>query len=126
MPYIFLKSIIESAITNYLCPQCQSKTNEQSIAISAISSHGIDLTIHCPACGTHAQMSAEINTMASQLLSNENGRKFLEEFVKNGGVIDATVLNKQDPNYKGIRAEDIEKVDADIKNARTIEDLMGE
>jgi hypothetical protein len=44
----------------------------------------MDVHIHCHVCGTHSQLNAEINTMASQILASENGKKFLEEFLKNG------------------------------------------
>jgi hypothetical protein len=63
--------------------------------------------------------------MASELLTRENGGKFFEEFIKNGGHIGATMINKKNPTTKGINAEDIAKIDEDIKNAKTIEDLMG-
>lgn len=83
MPYIILKNIIESVISNFACPQCKSNTNEQAIHISAISSQGIDINITCHTCGANSQLNAEINTVASQLLANEHGRKFFEGFIKN-------------------------------------------
>jgi hypothetical protein len=84
MHYIFLKNILESVLANFTCPQCHNKTNDQSIKVTGISSHGIDIHIHCHICSTHSQLNAEINTIAGQMLQNENGKKFLEEFLKNG------------------------------------------
>jgi hypothetical protein len=62
--------------------------------------------------------------MASQILASENGKKFLEEFLKNGWVLDAQMMSKNQ-NPKWIQTEDIEKFNADIEKAKTIEDLMG-
>ena len=81
--------------------------------------------IHCHMCSSKSQLNAEINTMASQMLTSEHGRKFFDEFIKNGGTLDTTMLNNADKNTKWIKAEDIAKVDEDLKNAKTIEDLMG-
>jgi transcription elongation factor Elf1 len=126
MPYIFLKNILESVIANYLCPDCGSKTSAEQLNITGMSSRGIDIHLVCSVCGIHSQLSAEVNTMASELLTSENGHKFFEEFIKNGGNIDAKMINKKNPNAKGINAADIAKIDADIQNAKSIEDLMKE
>lgn len=62
--------------------------------------------------------------MASELLNTEHGNKFFEEFIKNGGTIGAKMINKKAPPSKGINDADIAKIDEDIKNAKSIEDLM--
>ncbi len=126
MPYIFLKNILESVISNYLCPDCGSKTSAEHISITGMSSRGIDIHLVCSVCGIHSQLSAEVNTMTSELLTSENGHRFFEEFIKNGGNIGPTMINKKNKNSKGINAADIAKIDADIQNAKTIEDLMQE
>lgn len=82
MQYIFLKTIIDTIITNFQCPHCQNKTNEQSIQISGVSTSGLDIIIHCHVCKAHTQLNAEINTMAAQMLQNEHGRRYFEEFLK--------------------------------------------
>lgn len=62
------------------------------------------------------------------MLQSENGKKFLEEFMKNGGTLWAKMENKNiiltTKNKVGIKDEDIQKLDEDIQNAKTIEDLM--
>jgi hypothetical protein len=126
MPYIFLKNILESVIANYICPDCGSKTSPEQLNITGMSSRGVDIHIICSVCSVHSHLSAEVNTMASEMLSNENGQKFFEEFIKNGGKLDATMINKANQNPKGINAADIAKIDADIQNAKSIEDLMKE
>lgn len=126
MPYIFLKNILESVIANYICPDCGSKTSPEQLNITGMSSRGIDIHLICSVCSVHSQLSAEVNTMASELLTSENGHKFFEEFIKSGGNIDATMINKKNPNAKWINAADIAKIDADIQNAKSIEDLMKE
>lgn len=124
MLYIFLKNILESVISNYKCPDCGSQTNAEQLNILGISSRWIDIHLVCSVCGIHSQLSAEVNTMASELLSTEDGKKFFEEFMKNGGTMNAKMINKKNINKKWINADDIAKIDKDIKNAKTIEDLM--
>lgn len=124
MPYIFLKNIIESVIANYICPDCGNKTSAEQLSITGMSSRGIDIHLVCSVCNIHSQLSAEVNTMASELLTGENGGKFFEEFIKNGWQIGATMINKNHPKTKWINAADLAKIDEDIKNAKTIEDLM--
>ena len=124
MPYIFLKNILESVIANYLCPECSSRIGAEQLLITGISSRGIDIHITCPTCNIHSQLSAEVNTMGSELLNTEHGNKFFEEFIKNGGTIGAKMINKNNSQTKWINAADIAKIDEDIKNAKTIEDLM--
>ena len=124
MPYIFLKNILESVINNYLCPDCGGKTSAEQLNITGMSSRWVDIHITCSVCGIHSHLSAEVNTMASELLNGENGNKFFEEFIKNGGTLGATMNNKKSKNIKWINAADIAKIDEDIKNAKSIEDLM--
>lgn len=127
MQYIFLRNILETVLANYVCPQCQGKTNEQSLQVTGISSNGVDIHIQCHVCGHHAQLGAEINTLAAQMLENENGRKYFEEFLSHGGTIGATLQNKKNKkieNSNSIKDEDIQKVHDDLKNAKSIEDLM--
>ncbi|NRH21490.1 hypothetical protein HOO68_05625 [Candidatus Gracilibacteria bacterium] len=124
MPYIFLKNILESIIANYVCPDCGGKTSAEQLNITGISSRGIDVHLTCSVCNTHSHLSAEVNTMASELLNTEHGNKFFEEFIKNGGTIGAKMINKNNTQTKGINAADIAKIDEDIKNAKSIEDLM--
>ncbi len=125
MPYIFLKNIIDSVISNFICPDCSNKTSAEYLNINWMSSRGLDIHITCSVCGTHSHLAAEVNTMASELLNGENGNKFFEEFIKNGWSLGANMINKlPQKNPKGINAEDIAKIDEDIKNAKSIEDLM--
>ena len=124
MPYIFLKNILESVIANYTCPDCGSKTSAEHLNLTGMSSRGVDIHITCSVCGIHSHLSAEVNTMASELLNWENGHKFFEEFIKNGGTLWANMINKKNKNSKWINAADIAKIDEDIKNAKSIEDLM--
>lgn len=127
MHYIFLKNILETVLLNFTCPQCQSKTNEQSIQISWVSSHGVDIFIHCHVCGANSQLNAEINSIAAQMLQNENGKKYFEEFLKQGGTIAAAMNNSQniENSSVGIKEEDISKIHDEIKKAKSIEDIMG-
>ncbi len=123
MLYIFIKNIIESILQNYQCPQCQNKTNEQSINISAISSHGMDVHIHCHICGIHSQINAEVNTLTSQILWSKNGKKIIEEFLSNGWIVENNTIS-QVQQSSWIKDEDIAKVKEDIGKAKSVEDFM--
>lgn len=127
MQYIFLKNILETVLSNYVCPECQNKTNEQAIQVMGISSHGVDIHIHCHVCGAHSQLNAEINTMAAQMLETDSGKKQFEDFLKQWWTIGTTMQNKdtsQNQNNNAIKDEDIVKIHNDLKNAKSIEDLM--
>ncbi len=125
MPYIFLRNIIESVIANYVCPDCSSGTAAEQITITGMSSRGLDLHLVCVLCGTHSHLAAEVNTMASELLTSEWGQQFFSEFIKNGGSIWSTLKNQKNPNAKWINAADIAQIDQDIQNAKTMEDFIG-
>jgi len=71
MQYIFLKNILETVLSNYVCPECHNKTNDQSLQITAVSSHGVDIHVHCHVCGVHSQLNAEVNMMAAQMLQSD-------------------------------------------------------
>lgn len=128
MQYIFLKNILETVLANYVCHNCQNKTNEQSLQVTGISSNGVDIHIQCHVCGHHAQLGAEVNTLAAQMLESENGRKYFEEFLSQGGTIGASLANKpaiqSAENSNTINDADITRIHNDLQNAKSIEDLM--
>ncbi len=127
MQYLFLKNILETVLSNYICPECQNKTNEQSLQITGVSSHGVDIHVHCHVCGAHSQLNAEVNMMAAQMLESDEWKKQFEEFLSQWWVIGATLHNKQKDtktNENAIKDEDIIKIHNDLKNAKSIEDLM--
>ncbi len=129
MQYIFLKNILETILSNYICPECQNKTNEQAIQITGISSRGIDIHIHCHVCGAHSQLNAEINTSAVEMFENEEWKKQFREFLNQWWTIGAIMKNTQWDTAKtdthAIKDEDIVKIHNDLKKAKTIEELMG-
>lgn len=127
MQYIFFKNILETILANYLCPQCQSKANEQSLSIMGVRENSLSIHVHCHICGTHSELNAEVNAMAAQMLETEEWRKTFEEFVKSWWTIGATMKNKNPRtpvNPDVIKDEDIVKIHNDLKNAKSIEDLM--
>ncbi len=123
MQYIFLRGIIESTLQNFHCPQCQSKTFEQNIQIMGISPQGADISIACGQCQANTMLHAEINTMASELMSNEHGQKFMDDYLKKWGNISAH-MSPTDGVQK-IKDEDITQLYKDLKDAHTVEDILG-
>jgi uncharacterized protein YchJ len=125
MNYIFLKNIVETIIQNFTCPECQSPTNEQTLQVTGIGSQWLDIQIQCHVCQSKSMLHAEVNTMAAQMLQNEHGRKFFEDFIKQWGAITADLHQNPRVNVSDtIKDEDIVKVHKDLQKARTIEDLM--
>ena len=125
MPYIFLLNIIDSIIGNYRCPDCNSATNPEALVINGMSSRGLDIHLVCPVCSVHSQLSAEVGSIAADIFANAWWAKFFEEFIKNGWVPDSTMVNKKSSWIQAIGVADIAQIDEDIKNAKTMEDLMG-
>ena len=68
-------------------------------------------------------LHAEINSMASELMTNEHGQKFMDEYLKKGGNISAHMSPSE--NTQKIKDEDITKLYKDLKDANTVEDILG-
>lgn len=127
MQYIFFKNILETILSNYLCPHCQNKATEQSLNIMGVRDNSVNIHVHCHICGTHSELNAEVNAMAAQMLETDHGRKQFEEFLRSGWTIGATMKNANthiSANDHAIKDEDIMKIHNDLQNAKTIEDLM--
>jgi hypothetical protein len=90
-----------------------------------MSSRGLDIHLVCPVCSVHSQLSAEVGSIAADIFANAWWAKFFEEFIKNGWALSATMINKNNSWSKTIGAADIAQIGEDIKNAKTMEDLMG-
>jgi len=71
MLYIFLKNIIDTTISHYICQNCQGKVDESAVTVSGIGDHMIDLDVHCPHCQTHAHIHAEVANIASEMLKTD-------------------------------------------------------
>lgn len=69
-----------------------------------------------------SHLNAQINATATQMLESEQGRKLFDEFLKKWGTFGATMEGKKSEN--GIKDEDIVKIHNDLKNAKSVEDLM--
>lgn len=82
MQYIFLRGIIESTLTNFVCPHCQSKAVEQNLSLTGMTSQGVDINIHCPGCQSHTLLHAEINAVAGEMMASDHGKQFLKEFIE--------------------------------------------
>jgi hypothetical protein len=120
-----LKNIIETILQNFTCPECQSKTNEQTLQITGITPQGINIHIQCHICQSKSSLHAEVNTMAHEMLQNEHGRKFFHDFIKQGGSLTADLQSSKEVMGKDtIKDEDIVKIHKDLQKARTMEDLM--
>ena len=127
MQYIFLRGIIDSTLSNFVCPQCQNKPDEQSLFLTGMTSQGVDINIHCPTCHANTLLHAEINTMANDLINSEQWKDFIKEFLEKWWSIWAQVIptNHVSKNADSIKDEDITQLYKNLKEARSIEDILG-
>jgi hypothetical protein len=128
MHYIFLKNIVETIITNFVCPECGVPTNEQSVQVLAIKEQAIGLHLICPGCHAHAELHAEVSSLANQLLTNEHGKKFFEEFIKQGGTFGSSMPSSEpNPNnVPRINDADIVKIHQNLQHAQSVADFIDE
>jgi len=77
MRFEWLKLLIEGIVTNYKCPECNSKTDANHIEVLWIAGNNANLDIICPKCNTHSlfgtqmlQMNLNIDKFKKNLATN--------------------------------------------------------
>ena len=113
MLYIFLKNIIETTISQYVCQSCQGKVDESSVSVVGIGEHMIDLEVHCPHCQTHTHIHAEVANIANEMLRTDEGKALLKKVMKNGNL-----------NENAIKDEDIMTLRNELSSVQSVKDLL--
>lgn len=60
MNYQMFKSIIDSLVKNFKCPECSSWASESNIDIVGIAGTTVNLSVKCSTCGKHTPIKAEM------------------------------------------------------------------
>lgn len=61
MNYQMLKTLIDSLLSNFRCPNCQWNVQENNIEIVGAAWTSINLDVVCPACEKHTFVKAEVS-----------------------------------------------------------------
>ncbi len=75
MNYQILKTLIDSLIWNFVCPNCNWKVSENNLEVVWAAWNSINLDVLCPACDKHTFVKAEmsqINLWSVMNLNKEN------------------------------------------------------
>lgn len=80
MNYKTLKTIIESIITNFKCPDCNSECSENDFEILWASWWTVNLNCHCKKCSKNSFIKAEMNQIP---LNIKNLNKDILQNLKN-------------------------------------------
>lgn len=63
MNYQMLKSIIDSLVQNFRCPDCQTPVVDKDIEIVWAAWKTINIDVGCPKCSKHTMVKAEISSV---------------------------------------------------------------
>lgn len=63
MNYQMLKSIIDSLVQNFKCPDCSSVAWEKDIEIVWAAWKTVNIDITCPNCAKHTMVKAEVSSV---------------------------------------------------------------
>lgn len=125
MQYTFLRGVIESTLSNFVCPHCQSKADEQWIFLTWMTSQWVDINIHCASCHTNTLLHAEVNMIANEMMNSEHGKNFIKEFLQKWWNMNIEwQQNLLLKNENSIKDEDIINMYKNLKNAHSIEDIL--
>lgn len=132
MNYQMLKTLLDSLVKNFKCPNCQSQINENNLEIVGAAWTSINLDVNCPGCQKHTFVKAEVSQInlwnvvdlnpenidefkqkLHQKLSNININWWNLEWVKN---IQAKINDKEILELRDVLKDEHIKV----------EDLLGE
>ncbi len=63
MNYQMLKTLIDSLVTNFKCPNCNGTVSESNIEIVWAAWSSINLDVECTQCSKHTFVKAEVSQM---------------------------------------------------------------
>lgn len=61
MNYQILKTLLDSLISNFKCPECSSWVSEKNIEIVGAAGTSVNLDLMCPNCEKHTFVKAEVS-----------------------------------------------------------------
>lgn len=63
MNYQILKTILESLLNNFRCPDCESKITDNDLEILATANQSINIEVSCPNCNKKTLVKAEMSSL---------------------------------------------------------------
>lgn len=63
MNYQMLKSIIDSLVQNFRCPDCETQVTEKDVEIVWAAWKTVNIDIWCPKCSKHTMVKAEVSSL---------------------------------------------------------------
>lgn len=64
----YLQRILGHVKKGLTCPRCQKEFGGAEIKVLSIREAQLDLSVHCPHCGTNANISAAVTTQKKRLV----------------------------------------------------------
>lgn len=61
MNYQMLKTLLDSLVVNFKCPECQGSVKENNIELVGAAGTSVNLDISCPNCQKHTFVKAEVS-----------------------------------------------------------------
>ncbi len=119
MNFQSLKTMIDSLIQTYTCPECSAHASSDSVDVIWAAWSTINIDIECPNCGKHSMVKSEVLTLdlAKQGISPENLQQ-LKEWI---------LVWKMKQNQNKIKDEQIVSLNKNLKKEDfNVSDLLGE
>lgn len=114
MNYLFLKNIISTLISEFVCPNCNiGRPKEQNLDISKISRAWIELIFSCPHCKTKNILKTEF---APITLQTKEWKELFRKLIESWKIF----TNKK----KWIPKEEIKKIEEKLSQNLTVTELI--
>jgi DNA-directed RNA polymerase subunit RPC12/RpoP len=120
MNYFVLKSVIEAAIAQFRCKNCNGNIGETDITLLGMAGAHVNMEITCPHCGLQGVVKAEIGVMGL------DKKQAMISHIKQ--MIDSfrTTHNTTTSNNIALNDSDIKELREELKKHSTIESLLAE
>lgn len=130
MNYQMLKTLIDSLVTNFRCPNCEWQVGESNIEIVGAAGTSVNLDISCMQCSKHTFVKAEVSQMNLSNILDMTGWN-IEEFKQKLWQRLSWIATKKawwgNENNPQIKEKQILELRELFKNENTnVEDFLGQ
>ncbi|MDD5769353.1 MAG: hypothetical protein PHE25_00145 [Candidatus Gracilibacteria bacterium] len=106
MNYQMLKTLLDSLVSNFKCPNCSNTVNDSLIEIVGAAGSSVNLDIFCSNCEKHTFVKAEVSQINLGNLMNFKGENINEIKQKLQEKLSGLNIKKADfSNTKNIEAK---------------------
>lgn len=120
MNFQSIKSMIESLIKSYKCPECWESINDTNVDIMWAAWTTINIDIECFKCWKHSMVKTEVLAidLSKKWISKENIEKLRNTLLNSNSI--------KSINSKKINDEEIMSLNNDLKKWKlNVSDLLG-